>query len=627
MANELIGKKLANYEIVSSLGQGGMAQVYRAMDTALKRPAAVKVIASGLSDNTRYRERFEREAQSIAALEHPNIVPVYYFGESDTLYFLAMKFIEGEDLSAILNRYASAGEYLPTADILTILDGIGEALDYAHRKGVIHRDVKPSNIMIDGEGRVYLTDFGLALDLNRGTAGDVFGTPHYIAPEQARSSADAVPQSDLYALGVVLFELLTGVVPFDDPSPTAVALQHITKEPPSPRAINPNLSPQVEAVILKALSKEPAARYPSGKALADALRGAFQNAGSARENVEIPAVPLPALPPGFQAPTPRQMSLRPVAAEVRASLAQRQDLERRITATQRAATPPPTLQSSTQPPPAGTIARPQGRTLSLPLIVLAAVFIVTLGAVGIAALSTTNPPEPTSVAELPTLFTIPTDQPTDQPTDAPTDAPTNEPATLVPATDAPTDAATDSPTSAPTATTAPPTDAPAVAAPVTNTPEPPTSAPTDLPTAAPTVTTVTDIPPTTAPTAYPSDWLPVRFEYNTDSLWWVNESGTTLNVNNIRFENVRRARSLEGNRWALFYSRVEPSGCVVVNGQDADGQMPRPAGCSRTNSEVNANSTENFWRGNDQFRVLWRGIEVGVCDNAAGVCRLAVPPG
>ncbi|MCU0465672.1 MAG: hypothetical protein MUF38_14040 [Anaerolineae bacterium] len=116
-------------------------------------------------------------------------------------------------------------------------------------------------------------------------------------------------------------------------------------------------------------------------------------------------------------------------------------------------------------------------------------------------------------------------------------------------------------------------------------------------------------------------------EYNTDSLWWVNESGTTLSVNNIRFENVRRARSLEGNRWALFYSRVEPSGCVVVNAQDADGQMPRPTGCSRTNSEMNANSTENFWRGNDQFRVLWRGVEVGVCDNSAGVCRLAVPPG
>ncbi|MCU0465673.1 MAG: hypothetical protein MUF38_14045, partial [Anaerolineae bacterium] len=210
-------------------------------------------------------------------------------------------------------------------------------------------------------------------------------------------SADAVPQSDLYALGVVLFELLTGVVPFDDPSPTAVALQHITKEPPSPRAINPNLSPQVEAVILKALSKEPAARYPSGKAFADALRGAFQNAGSARDNVEIPAVPLPALPPGFQAPTPRQMSLRPVAAEVRASLAQRQDLERRLTATQRPPVSPPTLQATTQSPPTGTVARPPGRTLSLPLVVLVVVFILTLGAVGFAALSTVNPPEPTAL--------------------------------------------------------------------------------------------------------------------------------------------------------------------------------------------------------------------------------------
>ncbi|MCU0499836.1 MAG: protein kinase, partial [Anaerolineae bacterium] len=326
MPLELIGQQLGNYRIEQALGQGGMAQVYKALDVTLKRQAAIKVIAAGFSDQEKYRERFEREAQAIAALEHPNIVPVYYFGKSDTLYFIAMKFIEGEDLSVILNRYALAGEYLPTADILTIIGGIAEALDYAHRKGVIHRDIKPSNIMIDRDGRVYLTDFGLALNLNQGTLGDVFGTPHYISPEQAQSSASAVPQSDLYSLGVVLYELVTGVVPFDDPSPTAVALQHVTKPPISPRAFNSDLTPQLEAVILKALEKRPEARYQTGAELVDALRSAFQNIGSPRQQLEIP------LPAGFIPPPARRVSLRPVVAEVRASIAQREQIEARLSA-------------------------------------------------------------------------------------------------------------------------------------------------------------------------------------------------------------------------------------------------------------------------------------------------------
>src|SRR5215207_1462035 len=194
--DNLIGTRLANYVIESALGHGGMAHVYRARDITLKRTVAIKVISPDLNMQGKYRERFEREAEAVAGLEHPNIVPVYYFGKEERLYYLAMKFIEGEDLAALMSRYHAAGEYLPVPDILSILEGVTQALDYAHASGVVHRDVKPSNILIDRQGHPYLTDFGLALNVRQGTIGEVFGTPHYIAPEQARSSADSVPQSD-----------------------------------------------------------------------------------------------------------------------------------------------------------------------------------------------------------------------------------------------------------------------------------------------------------------------------------------------------------------------------------------------------------------------------------------------
>ena len=170
---------------------------------------------------------------------------------------------------------------------------------------MIHRDVKPSNVMVDQNGHPYLTDFGLALDVSQGTMGEVLGTPHYVAPEQARNSAQVVPQSDLYSLGVMLFEIFTGVVPFDDVTPTAIALQHILNEPPSPRALNPALSPVIEMVILKAMVKNPEERYQTGKALAEALRAAVDQSQGIDDALEST---LPPLPPGVVLPPPRQPS-------------------------------------------------------------------------------------------------------------------------------------------------------------------------------------------------------------------------------------------------------------------------------------------------------------------------------
>jgi len=274
----LIGKTLGDYSIVDILGHGGMARVYRGYDKKLNRYAAVKVIDAHLivsGDQDEYRQRFQNEARAIARLNHPNIVGVYQFDQVGTIYYMAMSFIDGRDLRAHLKDYAKKNTFMPYPEVLRIIRDISSALDYAHREGVIHRDIKPSNIMVTSEGRAVLTDFGLALSVPEGTVGNTFGSAHYIAPEQAVSSAQAVPQSDLYSLGVVLFEMLANHVPFNDQNAMSVALKHLNEQPQPPSRTNPNLSPRVDQVVLKALDKAPAKRYENGFVLAQALQFAF----------------------------------------------------------------------------------------------------------------------------------------------------------------------------------------------------------------------------------------------------------------------------------------------------------------------------------------------------------------
>jgi serine/threonine protein kinase len=274
--DSLIGRQLANFRIDRLIGRGGMAQVYYGWDVKLERPVAIKVIDARYRDDPSYAKRFVREAQAVATWRHENIVQIYYADDQDGLYYFAMEYIEGLSLGVLLLAYATEGELMPHEDVLRIGRAVASALDFAHQKGVIHRDVKPANVLVAGDGRVVLTDFGLAMDVRQGSLGEVFGSSHYIAPEQARRSADAVPQSDLYALGVILYEMLTGTVPFDDPSPTSVAVQHLTLPPPPPTEANPNLSQETEAVLLKALSKSHEKRYQTGAALIDALGEALQ---------------------------------------------------------------------------------------------------------------------------------------------------------------------------------------------------------------------------------------------------------------------------------------------------------------------------------------------------------------
>jgi serine/threonine protein kinase len=282
--DSLLGKRVDEYVVQELLGAGGMARVYRALDSRLNRYVALKVIAPDFRTDADYAMRFEREAQSIARLEHPNIVRIYRFGESKVgqgkgLYYMAMEYIQGADVGWLIDEYRKSGEVMSLANAGRVLKDIGEALDYAHAKQVIHRDVKPGNIIVDNQGRAVLTDFGLVLLSDVGTQGEIFGSPHYISPEQAVSSSGVVPQSDLYSLGVTLFEMLTGELPFSGSDPMDIAMRHLTEPPPLPSQFNAALPPAVDHVVLKALQKEPADRFSSG---AD-FSAAFQQAIGSRQ--------------------------------------------------------------------------------------------------------------------------------------------------------------------------------------------------------------------------------------------------------------------------------------------------------------------------------------------------------
>lgn len=322
--NVLIGKKLGDYMIVEMLGQGGMAHVYKGYDANLDRYAAVKVILQNTvagDDEKEYQQRFQNEARSIARLSHPRIVSVYQFGQAeDLMYYMAMKFVDGHDLRQILKEYIKRGKRMSTDYILQIIRHIADALDYAHIQGVIHRDVKPSNIMVTQDGHAVLTDFGLALNTNEGTLGNTFGSVHYIAPEQAVSSKQASPQSDLYSLGVVVYELLTGKVPFDDVSAMSVALKHISDPPPPPSNINPDISPLVEEVLMKMLDKDPRRRYLTGSAFVQALESAF-SMNPDQDTEDLPAsrsTPIPAFS-SAELIKPVEPLVKPADAAIRAT--------------------------------------------------------------------------------------------------------------------------------------------------------------------------------------------------------------------------------------------------------------------------------------------------------------------
>jgi hypothetical protein len=304
---DLIGQTLGQYRIIEHIGQGGMATVYKAYQPSLDRYVAVKVLPPYFAHEPGFAMRFTREARAIARLNHPNILSIYDFGQEGDLSYIVMKFVEAGTLKDIMDD-----EPLPldvTADIIRQIAG---ALDHAHQRGILHRDVKPSNVLLD-EGRwVLLADFGLAKMVEGSVAltgsGVGVGTPAYMAPEQGRGEqVDA--RADIYSLGVVLYEMLTGQVPFQAETPMAVVIKHITDPLPLPRSVNPGLPEAVERVILKALAKNSNDRFASTEQMADALAAATAAAVEpAPPTVEVsPVEPLPT-------PTPQLVKAGPMPA-------------------------------------------------------------------------------------------------------------------------------------------------------------------------------------------------------------------------------------------------------------------------------------------------------------------------
>ena len=261
------------YELGERLGQGGFALVYVATDTRLKRRVAVKVLRQDLAEDEAAAERFRREAEAVAALRHPNVISIYGVGESDGVTYFIMPLVDGGSLADRLVREPRVS----ITDARRILREAASGLAAAHRVGIVHRDIKPDNILLDGpEAHVILTDFGIAKALSGGRpglteTGAVIGTPHYMSPEQAGGEGAPDPRSDVYSLGVVGYQLLTGEVPFNAATLAAVLVQHLTKEPPSIARMRPDCPPALAAAVTRCLAKSPDERWASAADLVEAL--------------------------------------------------------------------------------------------------------------------------------------------------------------------------------------------------------------------------------------------------------------------------------------------------------------------------------------------------------------------
>jgi serine/threonine-protein kinase len=357
-SDQLVGQQVAQYRIESVIGRGGMSVVYLATDLRLGRKIALKILAPDLAEDEAFRARFSRESQMAAGLEHPSIVPVYEAGESDGLLFIAMRYVEGTDL----RRLIRAEHGLEPDRALRLLRPVGAALDIAHRRGLIHRDVKPANILIaideSGSEHPYLSDFGLSKHAGSRSGltqtGTFMGTVDYVAPEQIQGGAEIDGRADQYSLACVLFEALTGDVPFERDNDVARLFGHIQDAPPRATARRPSLPGAIDDVLARGMAKHPDDRFGTCARFLDAAGEAVERVGAS-----APA-PTVAVPPSAPAPVPAV----PAAP----------------------APPPAPVPTAPQPAPAGAAAPPATRPAprprsKLPIVVAAAVIVAVVAVV------------------------------------------------------------------------------------------------------------------------------------------------------------------------------------------------------------------------------------------------------
>ncbi len=315
---ELIGGR---YELGRQLGAGGMARVYLGHDRLLDREVAVKVLAEPYASDPNFVERFRREASAAAGLNHPNIVAVYDRGEADGSYYIVMEYLAGPDLKQVIRSRSP----LPPTEAIDAAQQILAALGAAHRRDLVHRDVKPQNVLVAEDGHLKVTDFGIAragAESDMTEAGSVIGTAQYLSPEQARGD-EVTAASDTYAVGIVLYEMLTGRVPFDGGPPVAVAMKQISDEPVSPRIVEPSVPRELEAVVMRSLAKRPSERYRTAEEMSRALaeaRGAIDGTGGTTRVIPVAGPPTSVMgpptaatrvaPPPPPAPPPRRRRRR-----------------------------------------------------------------------------------------------------------------------------------------------------------------------------------------------------------------------------------------------------------------------------------------------------------------------------
>ena len=271
------------YKIIRKLGSGGMANVYLAEDQELGRRVAIKILNERHANDEQFVDRFRREAKHAAGLSHPNIVAIYDRGEAEGTYYIAMEYLDGRSLKELIVARGPAPVHVAIDYARKILD----ALRFSHRNGIVHRDIKPHNVIVDAEGRVKVTDFGIA---RAGTSqmtevGSIIGTAQYLSPEQAKG-APVDQTSDLYSVGIVLYELLTGKVPFTGDSPVEIAMKHISAIPEPPSSLRPDIPEDLDLIVLRALGKTPEERYPSAEEMDKDLARVAQGLGVSRETEE-----------------------------------------------------------------------------------------------------------------------------------------------------------------------------------------------------------------------------------------------------------------------------------------------------------------------------------------------------